>query len=402
MSLEDVYIIDGCRTPIGAIGKALSGVRPDDMGAVVLRALVERTGVDTATIEDVAFGCANQAGEDNRNIARMSAVLAELPEHVGGTTINRLCGSSMDAVHYASRAIMTGDGDVFVAGGVESMSRAPMVMPKAETAFPRANVTMYNSTLGWRFPNPAMEKLFPLEPMGETAENIYDQMPISREEQDAFAFASQQNYQAAHEAGKFATELVPVEIPQRRGDPVIFDKDEHPRATTLEKLAGLNPVFRKGGTVTAGNASGLNDGAAAILLANQSAIDAQGFKPMAKIKSMAIAGVNPRTMGLGPIPATQKALKRAGLTIDDIGLAELNEAFAVQSLACMQELGLAKDIVNVNGGAIALGHPLGCSGARIITTLIHEMARRPEVQYGLATMCIGVGQGIATIIERVE
>jgi 3-oxoadipyl-CoA thiolase len=401
MSLEDVFIVDGCRTPIGALGKGLSGVRPDDMGAHVIRALVARTGVDPASIEDVAFGCANQAGEDNRNVARMSAVLAGLPEHVGGTTLNRLCGSSMDAVHYASRALMTGDGDVFIAGGVESMSRAPMVMPKAETAFPRANVTMYNSTLGWRFPNPAMEKLFPLEPMGETAENIYDQLPISREEQDAFALASQENYQAAHDAGRFDAEMVPVEIPQRRGDAVVFDKDEHPRATSLEILAGLRPAFRKGGTVTAGNASGLNDGAAAILLANQSAIDAQGLKPMAKIRSMAIAGVNPRTMGLGPIPATQKALQRAGLSIEDIGLAELNEAFAVQALACMQELGLSKDIVNVNGGAIALGHPLGCSGARIITTLVHEMSRRPEVRYGLATMCIGVGQGIATIVERV-
>lgn len=402
MSLEDVYIVDGCRTPIGAIGKTLSSVRPDDLGAVVVKAIVERTGADPEQIEDVVFGCTNQAGEDNRDVARMALLLAGLPQHIGGTTVNRLCGSSMDALHYAARAIMTGDGDIMIAGGVESMSRAPMVMPKAEMAFPRANVTMYNTTLGWRFPNPKMEKMFPLEAMGETAENIYDEMPIAREEQDAFAFASQTNYQAAHDAGKFADELVPVQVPQRKGDPIIFNKDEHPRATSLEKLAALQPAFRKGGSVTAGNASGLNDGAAALMVANKKGIESQGWTPMVKVKSMAIAGVNPRTMGLGPIPATRKALDRAGLTISDIGLVELNEAFAVQSLACMKELGLPKEIVNVNGGAIALGHPLGCSGARIITTLIHEMKRRPDVKYGLATMCIGVGQGIATIFERID
>ena len=402
MSLDDVYIVDGCRTAIGAIGKTLSSVRPDDLGAVVVKAIVERTGANPEAIEDVVFGCTNQAGEDNRDVARMSLLLAGLPQHIGGTTVNRLCGSSMDALHYAARAIMTGDGDVMIAGGVESMSRAPMVMPKAETAFPRANVTMYNTTLGWRFPNPKMEKMFPLEPMGETAENIYDEMPIPREEQDEFALASQENYQAAHEANKFADEIVPVEIPQRKGDPIVFEKDEHPRATSMEKLAALRPAFRKDGSVTAGNASGLNDGAAALMVSNSKGIDAHGWTPMVKVKSMAIAGVNPRTMGLGPIPATQKALDRAGLSVDDIGLVELNEAFAVQSLACVKELGLPKEIVNVNGGAIALGHPLGCSGARIITTLIHEMKRRSDVKYGLATMCIGVGQGIATIFERVE
>ena len=401
MNTNEVYIVDGCRTPIGAIGKGLAGVRPDDLAALVIKAIVERTGVKADTIEDVVFGCANQAGEDNRNVARMGLVLAGLPDHVGGTTINRLCGSSMDALHYATRALMVGDGDIMIAGGVESMSRAPFAMPKSEAGFPRNNMTMWNTTLGWRFPNPAMEKIFPLEAMGETAENINDEIPFSREEQDAFAFSSQEKYQAAHEAGKFASELVPVEIPQRRGDSIVFDKDEHPRQTSPEKMAGLRAAFRQDGTVTAGNSSGLNDGAAAILLATEEAVQEQGLKPMVRVKSMAISGVNPRTMGLGPIPATRKALKRAGLDIEDIGLAELNEAFAVQSLACLKELGLDESKVNVNGGAIALGHPLGCSGARILTTLVHEMQKRPDVQYGLATMCIGVGQGIATIVEKI-
>ena len=402
MTLKNPVIIDACRTPIGSVGGALASVRPDDMAAHVIKALVARTGVDANDIEDVVFGCANQAGEDNRNVARMALLLAGLPEHIGGTTINRLCGSSMDAAHYCARAIMTGDGDLFIAGGVESMSRAPFAVPKAEDGYPRQNFTMYNTTLGWRFPNPKMEAMFPLEAMGETAENIYDEKHISREDQDKFALASQQKYFAAQEAGRFNDELTPVEIPQRKGDVIVVDTDEHPRKTSLEKLATLRPAFRKNGTVTAGNASGLNDGAAALLMASEDYAKAKGLKPIARIKSMAVAGVNPRTMGYGPIPATRKALERAGLDVKDIGLVELNEAFAVQSLACIRELSLDESIVNVNGGAIALGHPLGCSGVRILGTLVHEMCRRPDVRYGLATMCIGVGQGIATIVERVD
>ncbi len=402
MELREVYIVDAVRTPIGRHGGALAGVRPDDLAALVIKALVERTGVDPHTVEDVVFGCANQAGEDNRNVARMALLLAGLPVEVGGTTINRLCGSGMDAVHYGSRAIMVGDAEVIIAGGVESMSRAPWAVPKAERAFPRGNVTMYDTTLGWRFPNPRMEALFPLESMGETAENVYELTGISREEQDRFAYESQMKAKAAIESGRFKDEIVPVVVPQRKGDPIVVDTDEHPRPdTTPEKLARLRPAFRANGTVTAGNASGINDGAAAILLASEQALRAQGLRPMARIVSMAVAGVNPRTMGLGPIPATRKALERAGLTIDDIDLVELNEAFAVQALACIRELGMDPEKVNVNGGAIALGHPLGCSGARILTTLVHEMRRREGVRYGLATMCIGVGQGIATIVEKV-
>lgn len=400
---EDVFIVDAVRTPVGRHGGALAKVRPDDMATLVIKALVERTGVDPESIEDVVFGCANQAGEDNRNVARMALLLAGLPITVGGTTINRLCGSSMDAVHYGARTIMVGDAEVIIAGGVESMSRAPYALPKAEYAYPRGNLTAYDTTLGWRFPNPKMEAMFPLESMGETAENIYDLTHISREEQDLFAYQSQMKAKAAIESGRFKDEIVPVEVPQRKGPPIIVDTDEHPRPdTTLENLARLKPAFRPNGTVTAGNASGINDGAAALLLANRAQIERQGLKPMARIVSMAVAGVDPRTMGLGPIPATRKALARAGLRIEDIDLVELNEAFAVQALACIRELGLNPDIVNVNGGAIALGHPLGCSGARILTTLVHEMRRRDNVRYGLATMCIGVGQGIATIVEKVE
>ncbi|MDQ7028945.1 MAG: 3-oxoadipyl-CoA thiolase [Ardenticatenia bacterium] len=402
MERRDVYIVDAVRTPIGRHGGALAAVRPDDLAALVIKALVERTGVDPHSVEDVIFGCANQAGEDNRNVARMALLLAGLPVEIGGTTINRLCGSGMDAVHYGSRAIMVGDADVIIAGGVESMSRAPWAVPKAERAFPRGNLTMYDTTLGWRFPNPRLEALFPLESMGETAENVYELTGISREEQDHFAYQSQMKAKAAIESGRFKDEIVPVTVPQRKGEPIVVDTDEHPRPnTTLEKLARLRPAFRTNGTVTAGNASGINDGAAAILLAGEEALRAQGLRPMARIVSMAVAGVNPRTMGLGPIPATRKALKRAGLTIDDIDLIELNEAFAVQALACIRELGMDPEKVNVNGGAIALGHPLGCSGARILTTLVHEMRRREHVRYGLATMCIGVGQGIATIVEKV-
>lgn len=403
MTLPAVYIVGALRTPIGRHGGALSSVRPDDLAAFVIRALVERTGVEPTSIEDVLLGCANQAGEDNRNVARMALLLAGLPQDVAGATLNRLCGSSMEAVHSGARQIMTGDASVVIAGGVESMSRAPFVMPKPERAFPTGDVTVHDTTLGWRFPNPKLAELFPLEGMGETAENIYDQIPISREEQDAFAYESHLRAVNAMRAGRFDDEIVPVPVPQRKGEPVWVVNDEHPRPdTTPEKLAQLRPVFRKGGTVTAGNASGINDGAAAILLAGEAAVQAQGLQPLARIVSMAVAGVDPRVMGLGPVPASRKALARAGLTVDDIGLVELNEAFAVQALACIRELGLERSRVNVNGGAIALGHPLGCSGARILTTLVHEMAKRPDVRYGLATMCIGVGQGIATIVERIE
>lgn len=404
MELKNVYIIDAVRTPIGRHGGALAKVRPDDLAALVLRALVQRTGVDPASIEDVVFGCANQAGEDNRNVARMALLLAGLPKEVGGSTINRLCGSSLDAVQTASRAIMVGDGEVFIAGGVESMSRAPYALPKAETGFPWGNLTAYDTTLGWRFPNPKMEQMFPLEAMGETAENVYDQYAhISREEQDRFALQSQMRAKAAMESGRFADEIAPVPVPQRKGEPVLVTQDEHPRPdTSLEALAKLRPAFRKGGTVTAGNASGINDGAAAVLLMSETAARRQGLTPMARIVASAVAGVDPRTMGLGPIPATRKAVERAGMRVDDIDLVELNEAFAVQALACIRELGLDEARVNVNGGAIALGHPLGCSGARILTTLVHEMRKRPEARYGLATMCIGVGQGIATIVEKVD
>ncbi len=402
MEMRKVYIVDAVRTPIGRHGGALSSVRPDDLAALVIKALVERTGVDPNKIEDVVFGCANQAGEDNRNVARMALLLAGLPVEVGGTTINRLCGSGMDAVHYGTRAIMVGDAELIIAGGVESMSRAPWAVPKAERAFPRGNLTMYDTTLGWRFPNPKMEAMFPLESMGETAENVAEKYGISREEQDLFAYQSQMKAKAAIESGRFKDEIVPVVVPQRKGEPIVVDTDEHPRPdTTMEKLARLKPAFRPNGTVTAGNASGINDGAAAILLASEEALYELGLRSMARIVSMAVAGVNPRYMGLGPIPATRKALARAGLTIEDIDLVELNEAFASQSLACIRELGMDPEKVNVNGGAIALGHPLGCSGARILTTLVHEMRRREGVRYGLATMCIGVGQGIATIVEKV-
>lgn len=405
--LRDAYIVDAVRTPIGRHSGVLAEVRPDDLAAVVIKALVERSGVDPQRIEDVMVGCANQAGEDNRNIGRMALLLAGLPQHIGGTTINRLCASSLDAIQMASRAIMVGDGEVFIAGGVESMTRAPYSSPKSERAFGGGNQTLWDTTLGWRYPNPKMEKMFPLEAMGETAENIYEwhaeQYKIDRTAQDEFALESQRRAVAAIESGRFADEMVAVAIPQRKGDPKIITRDEHPRPeTTLEGLAKLRPAFRANGTVTAGNASGLNDGAAAVLLMSGAEAVRQGKRPLARIVSRAVAGVDPRVMGLGPIPATRKALERAGLTADQLDLVELNEAFAVQALACMQELGLDPAIVNVNGGAIALGHPLGCSGARIMATLVHEMKRRENARYGLATMCIGVGQGAAVIVEKVD
>ncbi len=401
--MQDVFVIDAVRTPVGKVGGALAAVRPDDLGAVALKALVARAGVDPAEIEDVFFGCANQAGEDNRNVGRMAVLLAGFPHTVAATTVNRLCGSSLDALAQAARMLAVGDGEVAIAGGVESMTRAPLSLPKGGTPFQRGNVTAWDTTLGWRYPNPRLEALFPLESMGETAENIYDQTGIPRARQDAFALRSHQRAVAAWDAGRFAAEVVPVEIPGRKGQATVVDRDEGPRAdTSLEALGRLAPIFRAGGTVTAGNASSLNDGAAAVLLATRAAAERLGLAPMARVVASAAAGVDPRTMGLGPVPATRKALARAGITAGDLGLVELNEAFAVQALAVVDALGLDEAVVNVNGGAIAIGHPLGCSGARIATTLVHEMRRRgPACRYGLATMCIGVGQGVATVFENV-
>jgi acetyl-CoA acyltransferase len=402
--VHEVVIIDAVRTPVGRIAGALAAVRPDDLGAVAIRALVARTGVDPARIEEVFFGCANQAGEDNRNVARMSALLAGLPQSVGATTVNRLCGSSLDALQQAARMLAVGDGDFAIAGGVESMSRAPLSLPKGAAPYQNGNVTAWDTTLGWRYPNPRIAAMFPLEPMGETAENIREQTDIPRERQDAFALQSHQRAIAAWEAGRFTAEIAPVDVLGRKGSVTVVDRDEGPRAdTSLAALAGLRPIFREGGTVTAGNSSSLNDGAAAVLLATRAAAEAAGMTPLARVVASASAGVDPRVMGLGPVPATHKALARAGLSIADLGLVELNEAFAVQALAVLDVLGLDESIVNVNGGAIAIGHPLGCSGARITTTLLHEMHRRgPACRYGLATMCIGVGQGVATIFENLS
>ncbi len=402
--MVDAVIIDAVRTPIGALGGSLSAVRPDDLAALVLKAIIERTGIEPGMVEEVYLGCANQAGEDNRNVARMATLLAEFPVEVAAVTFNRLCASGLNAVNQAARAIRVSEGEIFIAGGVESMSRAPYSLPKAERAFGFGNLTAWDTTLGWRYPNPRMVEMYRTEAMGETAENIYDITPISREEQDAFALQSHQRAIAAIDGRKFESEIVPVSIPQRKGDPVVVTTDERPRRdTSLDALNKLRPAFRKGGTVTAGNSSGLNDGAAAVLLMSAGKAAELNLKPMARIVASAAAGVNPRTMGLGPIPATRKALSRAGLSLEQIGLVELNEAFAVQSLAVIKELGLDQEITNVNGGAIALGHPLGCSGARILTTLLHEMQRRAPSEkrpyYGLATLCVGVGQGEATIVE---
>ncbi|HSB89656.1 MAG TPA: acetyl-CoA C-acyltransferase [Anaerolineales bacterium] len=405
--MSEAVIVQAVRTPIGAHGGALKDVRPDDLAALVIAEIVKRAGLDPALVEEVYFGCANQAGEDNRNVARMATLLAGLPASVAAVTFNRLCASSLAAVNAAARAIKSGEGDIYIAGGVESMTRAPWAVPKSEGAFPWGNVTMYDTTLGWRFVNPRMEKAFGTDSMGETAENIRAERPsITREEQDAFALESHRRAVAAIESGRFAEEIVPVSVPQRKGDPVIVDRDERPRKdTSLESLARLRPAFRQGGTVTAGNASGINDGAAAVLLMSAERARQLGLKPWARVVASAAAGVEPRTMGYGPIPATRKALRRAGLDIGQIGLVELNEAFAVQALAVMQELGLRHEVTNVNGGAVALGHPLGCSGARILCTLVHEMRRRaasaPRPFYGLATLCVGVGQGEATIVEWV-
>lgn len=397
--MKTVYVIDAVRTPIGKYAGTLSSVRPDDLAAHIIKALIARNpNVDVNAIEDIIFGAANQAGEDNRNVARMAGLLAGLPTSVGGNTVNRLCASGLQAIVDASRSIMCGDGEVYLAGGVESMTRAPFVMAKAETAFGRTP-EIYDTTIGWRFTNKALAAMYHPYAMGETAENVAERWNISREEQDAFAFASQQKYAAAHAANRFAEELVPVAIPQKKGDPVLFAKDEHPRLGTIEDLAKLKPAFKKDGTVTAGNSSGVNDGASVLLLASEEAVKQYNLTPMARVVSRGVAGVDPAIMGIGPVPATQKAVQRAGLNMSDIGLFELNEAFASQSIACVRELGINPDIVNVNGGAIALGHPLGCSGARISTTLLHEMKKR-NVRYGVATMCIGVGQGVAVVYEN--
>lgn len=394
-------IVDAARTAIGRYGGALKDVRPDDLGAIVIRKLLERNPISPEWIEDVYFGCANQAGEDNRNVARMCLLLAGLPVTVPGVTVNRLCGSGLEAVNQGANAIKAGQGSVYVAGGTESMTRAPLVMMKPGKAYQRGNQQLHDTTLGWRLVNDALAAVYPPISLGETAENVAEQYGISREVQDEFAWASQQKYARALAKETFSEEIVPVEIKGRKGEVTVVDQDEHPRPeTTMERLASLKPAFKQGGTVTAGNSSGLNDGAAALLLMEQETANRLGVKPRARIVASAVAGVDPSVMGIGPVPATRKALKQAGLTIDDIDLFELNEAFAAQAVASVQELNIDMDKVNVNGGAIALGHPLGCSGARILTTLLYEMERR-EARYGLAAMCIGVGQGIATIIERV-
>jgi len=398
--MNTVYVIDSVRTPIGKYGGALSSIRPDDLLAHVIKALLQRNpGVDTASIEDVIAGDANQAGEDNRNVARMAALLAGLPVTVPGNTVNRLCASGLQAIMDASRAIACGDGEVFIAGGVESMTRAPFVMGKSTHAFNR-NAEIFDSTIGWRFVNKKMAGLYHPYSMGETAENVASRWKVSRESQDQFGLASQEKYFAALAAGKWPAELAPVEVLGGKQEKIYFDADEQPRNTSMEKLAALRPAFIKDGSVTAGNAAGINDGAAAMLLASEAAVKKYGLKPRARVVSMAVAGVDPSIMGVGPIPATQKALQRAGLKAGDLDLVELNEAFAVQALVCMRELGLDPEKVNVNGGSIAIGHPLGCSGVRISTTLVHEMGRR-EVRYGLATMCVGVGQGAAVVYEKI-
>jgi len=401
-ALRDAWIIDAVRTPIGRYGGALASVRPDDLAVLVIRALVERTGIDPAAIEDVILGCANQAGEDNRNVARMAVLLAGLPVEVAGLTVNRLCGSGLQAINSAAHAIAVGDGDVFVAGGVESMSRAPYAMLKPEAAFERGTHQLVDTTLGWRFVNPKLDAAYPTISLGETAEVVADRWAVTRERQDAFALESQRRAAAAIEGGRFDGQLVPVAIPQRKGEPLVVARDEHPRAgTTAEALAKLKPAFRAGGTVTAGNASGINDGASVALVVEAERARAFGLRPMARVVATAVAGVDPSVMGIGPVPAVRKVLARAGLTVADLDLVELNEAFASQSVACCDELGLDPAKVNVNGGAIALGHPLGASGARLMTMLVHELART-RGRYGLATMCIGVGQGIATVVERID
>jgi 3-oxoadipyl-CoA thiolase len=400
--LREAWIVDAVRTPVGRYGGALASVRPDDLAAVVVRGLVERTGIDASLIEDVILGCANQAGEDNRNVARMALLLAGLPAEVAGQTVNRLCGSGLQAINTAAQAIAVGDGELFVAGGVESMTRAPYVMAKPESAYDRGDRQVHDTTLGWRFVNPALAAAHYPYSMGETAENVAERWEVGRDLQDEFALQSHTRAVTAIEDGRFAAQIVPVTVPQRKGEPTIVSRDEHPRAdTSMDALGRLRAAFRDGGTVTAGNSSGINDGAAAVLLAEAATARSLGLRPMARIVSTAVAGVDPAVMGVGPVPATRKALDRAGIGVDDLDLVELNEAFASQSIVCINELGLDPARVNVNGGAIALGHPLGASGARLVTMLVHELERRAG-RYGLATMCIGVGQGIATIVERID
>ena len=402
--MTEAVIVDAIRTPIGALGGVLAAVRPDDLAAHVIKGILTRTGLDAALVEEVYLGCANQAGEDNRNVARMALLLAGMPVETAGVTFNRLCASGLTAVSSAARAIQCGEGEVFIAGGVESMSRAPYSLPKAERAFPLGHATLWDTTLGWRYPHPAFVKKGYTIGLGETAENLAEQYHISRQAQDAFALQSHQRAIAAMDSGKFRAEITPVSIPQRKADPILFDTDERPRRdTSLAALAQLKPAFKPNGTVTAGNSSGLNDGAAALLLMSEHKAQDLGLEPVARVIASAAAGVDPRMMGIGPVPATKKLLQRSGIKLEQIGLIELNEAFAAQSLAVMQQLQMDTTITNVNGGAIALGHPLGCSGARILTTLLHEMQRRaknqPKPFYGLATLCVGVGQGESMLVE---
>ena len=412
--MKEVVILDGVRSPIGKYGGGLSSVRPDDLLAEVYKGLIERTGVDPAGLEDVYAGCGNQGGEDNRDVARMSVLLAGFPKEVSGVTVNRNCSSALEAVNQAAKAIIAEEGDLFIGSGVESMSRAPWAMGKPERTPQMGNPKMWDTTVGWRFNNPRMDELYPIVSLGETAENVAEEMQITREDQDAYAVESHKRAVAAMNTGKFAEEIVPIAVPQRKGDPIIVKRDEHPRyretgngkvelATSLDEMGKLRPAFRKGGTVTAGNSSGVNDGAAALLLASSEKAHSLGLKPKLRWLGSAVAGVDPGVMGYGPVPATEKLLKRFGLNIDDIGLVELNEAFAAQTIGCMRRLGLDHDKTNVNGGAIALGHPTGCSGARILVTLMHEMARRapdmPRPFYGLATLCVGVGMGVSTLVE---
>src|SRR5271157_1121326 len=404
--MTDVVIVDAIRTPIGALGGALAAIRPDDLAAMVIQSIVQRSNLDTNLIEEVYLGCANQAGEDNRDVARMAALLAGLPVEVAAVTFNRLCASGLTAINMAARAIRAGEGEIFIAGGVESMSRAPYSLPKAEQPYAFGNLTAWDTALGWRYPNPKIADSFGIEPLGETAENIAESTGISRLAQDEFALESHRRAVAAIDSGRFAEEILPVPVPQRKGEPLMVSTDERPRRdTSLESLARLKPAFRKGGTVTAGNSSGLNDGAAAVLIMSAKRAGQLGLKPLVRLVASAAAGVPPRLMGLGPVPATRKLFSRTGLAIEDVGLIEVNEAFAVQALAVMGELGFPHEITNVNGGAIALGHPLGCSGARLMTTLIHEMRRRASQArrpfYGLATLCVGVGQGESTFVEWV-
>jgi acetyl-CoA acetyltransferase family protein len=414
--MKDVVIVDAVRSPIGRHSGSLSSVRPDDLLAGVLRGLMQRTGVDPALVEDVYAGCGNQAGEDNRDVARMAALLAGFPVEVSGITVNRNCSSGLEAVNLAAKSIIAGEAEIFVGAGVESMSRAPWSLPKPERAQPVGHPQIWDTTVGWRYNNPRLDTLYPIVSLGVTAENIAQEMGITREEQDAFALESQRRAVAALNAGRFQDEIVPIEVPQRKGPPLRVDTDEHIRTkieagryvldTSAELLARLRPAFRQGGTVTAGNASGINDGAAALLLMSADRARAMGLRPMARWVGSAVAGVDPGVMGYGPVPATQKLLKRLGLTLDEVGLIELNEAFAAQALGVMRRLGMRPDITNVNGGAIALGHPTGCSGARILTTLLHEMKRRAPTQtrpfYGLATLCVGVGMGTSTLVEWLD